>query len=105
MDGADDLNFFTPGPFDHFYAKRRGGAVHLRFILSMKRILKRLNKYARGGINILVRLFLGLVYLILLFPFAAIIRLRTDYLGTKTGSSGWIPLEEIPDQKELLRHQ
>ena len=71
----------------------------------MKKILKILNKYARIGINILVRLFLGLAYLILLFPFALLVRLGTDYLETKAKSPRWIPLVKIENEKEFLSHQ
>jgi hypothetical protein len=71
----------------------------------MKKILKVLNKYARIGINILVRLLLGLVYLVLLFPFAVIVRLSTDYLEMKSKPPCWIPLDKTENEKELLTHQ
>jgi len=71
----------------------------------MKKIFKLFNKYARIGTNVLVRLFLGLVYLILLFPFAILVRLCTDYLERETKSPCWIPLDKTENEKELLAHQ
>jgi hypothetical protein len=71
----------------------------------MKRIFKLINKYARIGISVLVRLFLGLAYLVLLFPFAVVVRLCFDYLEIKAKSPRWIPLERIENEQELLTHQ
>jgi hypothetical protein len=105
VDGPDGYNFSNFWAFDHFYPERRSGAFYLRPVLNMKKLFRRINKYAHRGIDILVRLFLGLAYFILFFPFALIIRMRTDYLETKTKLPCWAPLEEIKDQKELLTHQ
>ena len=71
----------------------------------MKKIFKIVNKYIRIGINILVRLFLGLAYLVLLFPFAVIVRLCTDYLQIKAKPPCWIPLDKTETEKELLTYQ
>ncbi|MCX5694683.1 MAG: hypothetical protein NT014_06165 [Candidatus Omnitrophica bacterium] len=71
----------------------------------MKKIFKLLNRYAVIGINILVRIFLRLAYLVLLFPFAIAVRLRSDYLGIKVKPTYWIPLDKKDDVKELLSSQ
>jgi len=71
----------------------------------MKKLFKLLNKYARLGINILTRGFLGLVYFVLLFPFMLIVRFCTDYLEIKAKSPYWIPLNETETEKERLIHQ
>jgi hypothetical protein len=71
----------------------------------MKKISRIIHKYARIGINVLVRLFLGLAYLVLLFPFAVVARLCFDYLEIKAKSPRWIPLKTTENQKELLTHQ
>ena len=71
----------------------------------MIKIFKRINRYIRFGINILVRLFLGVVYFILLFPFAIFIKLCTDFLEIKAKSPFWIPHNKIEDVKEFLARQ
>jgi hypothetical protein len=71
----------------------------------MKKIFKLLNKYARVGINILVKFFLSLVYLVLLFPFAVVVRFCTDYLQIKGKLPCWILLNETENEKELLSRQ
>lgn len=71
----------------------------------MKKIFKLLNKYTVIGINILVRIFLRLAYLVLLFPFAVVVRLCSDYLGIKAKPPYWIPLDKKDNVKELLSSQ
>jgi hypothetical protein len=71
----------------------------------MGKIFRQLNKYARAGINMLARIILALAYLVFLFPFAVIVRLRTDYLETKNKTPRWLPLGKPENPKELLRHQ
>ena len=71
----------------------------------MKKIFKTLNKYARAGVFILVRVFLYLVYLVVFLPFAVVVRLCCDYLESKVKAPYWIPLEKIENVKELLLRQ
>jgi len=71
----------------------------------MKKIFRLFNKYARIGSDILVRLFLRVVYLILLLPFSVLSKLCADYLGQKRHMPGWVPLAKIENEKELLIRQ
>lgn len=71
----------------------------------MIKIFKRINRYIRIGINILVRLLLGAVYFILLFPFAVFIKLFTDFLEIKRKSPFWVPHNKIENVKEFLAQQ
>jgi hypothetical protein len=71
----------------------------------MIKIFKRINRCTRIAINILVRLLLGAVYFILLFPFAIFIKLYTDFLGIKESLPHWIPHKRIENVKEFLTKQ
>ncbi|MDD5130358.1 MAG: hypothetical protein PHS66_04855 [Candidatus Omnitrophica bacterium] len=66
---------------------------------------KFLNKYIRMAINILIRILLFVVYLVLLLPFAGVIKVSADYLGVKRHLPSWIPLKNTGDIKEMLSHQ
>lgn len=71
----------------------------------VKKIFKTLNGYARIGVNVLVRLLLGLAYLVLLFPFGVIARLCADYLEIKKKSPSWNNRQATENEKEFLAHQ
>jgi hypothetical protein len=71
----------------------------------MINIFKKVNKYVRSGINILVRLILAVIYFILLSPFAVFIRLFTDFLDLKRNPPLWIPHNKIENVKEFLVRQ
>ena len=71
----------------------------------MIKIFKRVNRYIRIGIDILVRLLLGVVYFVLLFPFGVFIKICTDFLEIKQGFPHWIPHNRIEDVKESLAKQ
>lgn len=71
----------------------------------MIRIFKKINKYIRIIINILVRVILGAVYFLLLFPFAVCIKLFTDFLEIKKKAVVWIPHNKIEDIKKFLAQQ
>jgi len=71
----------------------------------MIKIFKKINRYIRTVINILVRLLLCVAYFILLFPFAVFIKLFTDFLEIKQRLPSWIPHNKIEDVKKFLTQQ
>lgn len=71
----------------------------------VKKIFKRIDKYIRIGINTLVRLLLGIIYFIFLFPFAVLIKLCTDFLEIKKESPDWAVHKKIENLKEFLTRQ
>jgi hypothetical protein len=71
----------------------------------MIKIFKRIERYIKISINILVRLILGAVYFVLLFPFAILIKSYTDFLEIKKKPPSWIPHNKIEDVRGFLSQQ
>ena len=90
---------------NYVYPECGSSSVYLHLILNMVRIFKKINKYIRRGIDLLVRLLLGIVYFILLFPFAIFVKLCTDFLRIKQDLPHWIPHKRIENVKEFLTKQ
>jgi len=105
VDDTNGSGFSSSWAFYYLYPECGSSAIYLQLILNMIKIFKRINKYIRAGINILVRLILSAVYFILLFPFAIFIKSCTDFLEIKRKSPYWIPHNKIEDVKEFLAQQ
>lgn len=105
VDDSYSCNFLSSGTINILHQERSGSSVYLYLILGMIKILKRINRFAISVINILVRIFLAIVYFILFFPFAVFIKLFTDYLAIKEKSPHWTSHKEIRDVKDFLNRQ
>ncbi|MBL7197454.1 MAG: hypothetical protein ISS47_05105 [Candidatus Omnitrophica bacterium] len=72
----------------------------------MIKIFKKINKYTRVSINIIVRIILTAIYFVVFFPFCIFIRLFSDFLNTKGYNfPNWIPRSKIKDVDRFLRLQ
>jgi type IV secretory pathway VirB6-like protein len=105
VDDAYGSDFSSTWAFYCFYSKYSSDSFYLYIILSMIKIFKKINNFTRIGINILIRLLLGIIYFILLFPFVIFIKLLTDFLEIKSVSPYWIPHNKIEDVKKFLTQQ
>ena len=105
---VDDAYYSSPSiirPFYRFYSKFRSRSFYLYFILEMKNIFGKINKYSRIVINTLIRIILVLLYFTLFFIIGIIIRVCTDFLGTKNKTPAWLPQEPIKAAGEFLSRQ
>ena len=105
MDDTNSVSLSSSWTFNCFYSERGSSAFYLYTVLDMIKIFKKINKYTRFGINILVRILLGVVYFILLFPFVIFIKLFTDFLEIKSKSPSWILQGRVTDISKFLHRQ
>lgn len=105
MDDTDGPDFSLARALYRVHPEFGGGAFYLYPLLNMIKIFKTINRFIRTGINILIRLILGVVYFILLFPFVFFIKLCADFLEIKKSSPYWIPHNKILDVEKFLRQQ
>ena len=105
MDDTDGFDFSLTWTPYYVHPECGSSTVYLYPVLNMIKIFKIINRFIRAGINILIKLILGVVYFILLLPFAFFVKLCTDFLGIRNKSSTWIPCNKILNVEKFLHQQ
>jgi len=108
VDDSFCFGIYSFRSFDYLYSELSSCTIYLYPVLKMIKIFKKVNKYIRFGINILVKLLLCIIYFVLFFPFFIFIKLFTDFLDIKLCNfPHWSGHNEIKEKEieEFLRKQ